>query len=198
MTAPAPEPIPTPVAPAPPAPTRPLPPARNRPPTTAEAFFGVGFGCLGGLAFRLGVVLIVVLVADWRARDKYARREADRAATSATVVRVADELAKEIDSDGRFVRKPEGELPERDAWGSPLRLAYKPGLLADPFSDRLEVRSAGPDGVWQTWDDVTASHKSRISNAALAREAAGGVLDAARDRLRGKSNDKGKTDEKKK
>jgi hypothetical protein len=184
------DPTPTqpPAAPSPPQPPpapaarKPLPPASRRPPTTAEAFFGTGFGCLGTLLFRLGVIAIVVLVADWRAREKYAKRETERAATSETVAKVADEVAKDTDSDGRFVRKPDGPLPETDVWGRQLRLAYKPGVL----SDGLEVRSAGPDGVWNTWDDVTVTRSSRISNKALARDAATGLLDAARDKLLGK------------
>jgi hypothetical protein len=128
------------------------------------------------------VVVVIVLVADWRAREKYARRETERAAASETVARLADECAKDTDSDGRFVRKPDGPQPETDVWGRPLRLTYKPGVL----SDGLEVRSAGPDGEWNTWDDVVATRSSRISNKALARDAAGGLLDAAKDRLLGK------------
>ena len=143
-------------------------PTPNRPPTTAEAFFRTGFGCLGGLVLRIAAVVVIVLVADWRAREKYARREAERAATSETAVRLADEFAKETDSDGRFVRTPEGELSETDVWGRPFRLAYKPGV----FHDELEVRSAGPNGVWNTWDDIVIKHRSKISTKALARERA--------------------------
>lgn len=155
----------------------------------AEAFFRAGFGCFGGLILRLAAIVLVVVLADWRAREKYAKREADRAATSETVTRLADEFAQETDADGRFVHQTEGSLPETDAWGRQLRLRYKPGLL----SDRLEVRSAGPDGVWHTWDDVKSAHSSRISNKALVRDAADGVLDAARDKLFGKKSDKGET-----
>lgn len=174
--------------------TAPAPaPAPNRrppPPTTAETFFRTGWGCFGGLVLRLAVIALVVVLADWRAREKYAKREADRAATSETVTRVADEVAKDTTEDGRFVRKPEGPLPETDAWGRQLRLSYKPGLL----SDGLEVRSAGPDGVWNNWDDVKSEHSSRISNKVLAREAAGGAIDAARDRIWGKKPDAEKGD----
>jgi len=138
---------------------------------------------------KIVVVVLVVLVADWRAREKYAKREAERAATSETVARLADEYADETDTEGRFVRQPDGQLPESDVWDRPLRLAYKPGIL----SDGLEVRSAGPDGEWKTWDDVVAKRSSRISNRALVRDATGGVLDAASDRLTGKKQ----TDKKK-
>jgi hypothetical protein len=167
--------------------------------TPADAFFRQGFGCLGNLVFRLAVVAIIVLVADWRAREKYAKRETERAEASKTAVRLADEYAKDTDSDGRFVRKPAGELEEPDVWGRPFRLTYQPGTL----SDGLEVRSAGPDGEWNTWDDVVATRTSKISNKALIREAGSGLLDAARDRLWGKKpkdaekKDAEKKDEKK-
>jgi hypothetical protein len=181
------EPTPTqpPAAPAPatPGPTKPRPvPPR---PTNAEAFYRVGFGCLGNLVFRIAVVVIIVLVADWRAREKYAKREADRAATSETAARLADDVAKDTDSDGRFVRKPEGPLPETDAWGRPFRLAYKPGRL----SDGLEIRSAGPDGEWNTRDDVVVPRASQISGKSIARDAAGNLFDAAKAQLWGTKKD---------
>ena len=195
MADPTPTQPPTPV-PAPPQPAakKPLPAPRMRPPTDAEAFYRNAFGCLGTLAFRIAVVVVIVIIADWRVKEKYAKREADRAATSETVARAADEVAKDTDSEGRFVRKPEGPLPETDVWGRPLRLAYKPGVL----SDGLEVRSAGPDGEWNTWDDVVAARSSRISNKALARDAATGLFDAAKDKLFGKKpKDEKKEPEKK-
>jgi hypothetical protein len=169
-------------------------PTPPRPPTAAESFFRVGYGCFGGLILRLAAIALVVVLADWRARDKYARREAERARASEAAVRLADEYAKDTDSDGRFARKPDGPLGENDVWGRPFRLTYRPGT----FSDGLEVRSAGPDGEWNTWDDVVAARSSRISNAAIAREAGAGLLDAARDRLWGKQKDAEKKDNKEK
>ena len=157
-------------------------PTLNRPPTTAEAFFRAGFGCMAPLVLKFLVIVVIVVVADWRAREKYARREAERATTSENAARIADEVAKETDADGRFVRRQDGPLPETDVWGRPFRLAYKSGVLYD----ELEVRSAGPNGVWNTWDDVVVKHSSKISNKALARDAAGGLLDAAKGRLQGK------------
>ena len=62
--------------------------------------------------------------------------------------------------------------------GHPLRLAYKSGRL----SDGLEVRSAGPDGEWNTRDDVVVPRASPISGKALVRDATGNLIDAARDR----------------
>lgn len=168
------------------APTPNRPPRPARPPTAAEAFFRTGFGCLSAIVFKIAVIVVIVLVIDWRSREKKAKLEAERAATSETAVRLADEFAKDTDSDGRYVRKPEGALPETDAWGRQFRLAYKPGRL----SDGLEVRSAGPDGEWSTRDDVVVPRSSQISGKALARDAAGNLLDAAKTHLWDKPDDK--------
>ncbi len=159
-------------------------PTSNRPPTIAEAFFRTGFGCVSAIVFKIAVVVIVILVLDWRSQEKKARQEAERTATSETATRLADEIAKDTDPNGRFVRKPVGPLSETDAWGRALRLDYQPGTL----SDGLEVRSAGPDGEWNTRDDVVVTRSSKISNKALVRDAAGGLFDAAKTKLWGKNS----------
>jgi hypothetical protein len=156
-------------------------PTPNRPPTVAEAFFRTGFGCVGVVVVQIVMIVVVVLVVDWRYEQRAAKQEAERAATSETAVRIADEFAKDIDPDGRFVRKPEGPLPETDVWGRQFRLAYKPGR----FSDGLEVRSAGPNGEWNTWDDVVVTRSSQISGKSITRDAAGNLLDAAKAHIWG-------------
>jgi hypothetical protein len=158
-------------------------PQGPRPPqSVADAVFRQGCGCLGALAFKIAVIVVIVLVIDWQSRRKREREEAERATTSEAAARLADDLAQETDSEGRFVRRPAGPLPGNDFWGRPFRLSYQPGTL----SDGLEVRSAGPDGEWQTRDDVVVTRTSKLSNKAVARDAVGGLLDAARDRFIGK------------
>ena len=122
--------------------TAPKPNRPPRQPTAAEAFFRSGFGCVAGVVVQFVAIVAIILVVDWRYRQKAEREAAERARASEIAVRLVDELAKDVDSDGRFVRKPEGPLPETDVWGRSFRLAYQPGN----FSDGLEVRSAGPDG----------------------------------------------------
>jgi hypothetical protein len=158
-------------------------PIPRRQPTAAEAFFRTGFGCASAIVGKILIIVVVVLVLDWRSNERKARREAERAAASETAAALADEYAKETDSEGRFVRKREGPLPETDVWGGPYRLAYKTHTL----SDELEIRSSGPDGEWDTRDDIVVSRTSKISNKAVARDAAGGLLDAAKARLWGKN-----------
>ncbi|AWM39861.1 hypothetical protein GobsT_17660 [Gemmata obscuriglobus] len=156
-------------------------PAPRRPPTIAEAFFRTGFGCASVFVMKILLVVTVIFVSDCRSRERAERLEAERAAASATASRVADALARETDPDGRFVRKPEGELPDIDTWGRVFRLAYRAGH----FSDGLEVRSAGPDGQWGNDDDVVVTRESKVSTKALTRDAASGLLDAAKKRLGG-------------
>jgi hypothetical protein len=169
-------------------------PTPERPLTIAQAFFREGFGCVGQVVVQIALIFVVVIVVDWRYDRKAAREAAERTRASETAGRLVDEFAKDVDSEGRFVRKqPEGPLPDADAWGRQFRLAYQPGT----FSDGLEVRSAGPDGEWSTWDDVVVARSSRISNTALARDAASGVLDAAKAKLWGTKPRDGEKIEKK-
>lgn len=156
-------------------------PAPHRPPTVAEAFFRTGFGCASAIVMKIVVVGAAIFVSDCRNRERVeqARRlEAERAVVSTIAARLADELARGTDPDGRFVRKPEGDLPDADAWGRSFRLVYRSGRL----SDGLEVRSAGPDGQWGNHDDVVVTRESKVSAKALTRDAASGLLDAVKKR----------------
>lgn len=157
-------------------------PAPHRPPTIAEAFFRTGFGCASAFVMKILIVAAVIFVSDCRSRERAEqaeRLEAERAAASAIAARLADELARETDPDGRFVRKSEGDLPDADVWGRSFRLDYRSGHLGDS----LNVRSAGPDGTWDMRDDVVVTRESKVSTKALTRDAASGLLDAAKKRL---------------
>jgi hypothetical protein len=158
----------------------------GRPPTVADAFFRQGFGCLAAVAVKVTLVVVVVLALDCRHEARRQRDEADRATASETAARLADGFAAAgTDADGRFVRRPAGPLPDADVWGRPFRLAYHPGTL----SDELEVRSAGPDGEWDTRDDVVVTRTSKVATKSVVRDAAGGAFDAARRKLLGKPAD---------
>ena len=177
-------------------------PNRPRPPTAAEAFFRTGFGCLAAVVGKIALIVVVVLVLDWRHQQRKEREAAERARVSAerarasdTAAKLLDPFTKETDSDGRFVRKPEGPLPETDVWDRPFRLEYRQHVL----SDEVRVRSAGPDGQWNTSDDVIVSRSSQLTNKSLVRDASSGLLDAAKKQLSGnKPNDAEKKDSEKK
>lgn len=69
------------------------------------------------------------------------------------VRRVAQELDKKTTETGSYVRVEEGELDEKDPWGTPLVVSYS----QDGVSENLTVKSAGPDKQLHTSDDIEAS-----------------------------------------
>ena len=65
-------------------------PAPQRPPTVAEAFFRTGFGCVAAVVVQIALIVVMVLVIDWRFREKAAREAAERACASETALQVVD------------------------------------------------------------------------------------------------------------
>jgi hypothetical protein len=100
------------------------------------------------LTISLGVIAAVGCVA-WLYHN---HREQERclAEARAQVSRWADELSGQTTDAGIFVRHPGNQLPESDPWETPLSVAYTQG----GFAETLTVRSAGPDRLFNTEDDV--------------------------------------------
>src|SRR5262249_22987990 len=88
--------------------------------------------------------------------------------TTAMVQRVGERLAN--DKSGTVFRRPgEGmvfDLPERDAWGTPLHVVYGRHTV----SETLTLRSAGPDRDYNSQDDIVFEASAYT---------AAGVLDGA-------------------
>jgi len=82
-----------------------------------------------------------------------------RAAALATCTRWADKLDAQTTETGIYIRFQGEELPEADPWGKPLTVLYSQG----GFMEMLTIRSAGPDGVYFTPDDLVV--KRRAVNA---------------------------------
>ncbi|KKL09679.1 hypothetical protein LCGC14_2563440, partial [marine sediment metagenome] len=61
----------------------------------------------------------------------------------------ADELSKLVDSSGAYIRVD--GLVSRDPWNNPLGVAYSRSVRG---VEKLVVRSAGPDGLFSTDDDI--------------------------------------------
>ena len=81
----------------------------------------------------------------------------DRVETARTqVTRWADRLDRETTETGVYIRHQGEQLPERDPWGVPLKVAYSQGGVAEI----VVVSSAGPDGEFDTQDDVIEQRMS--------------------------------------
>jgi hypothetical protein len=73
-------------------------------------------------------------------------------AAKAQVDRIADQLDKRTADTGAYVRVKDGEIKEKDPWGTGIQVSYSQGGVAET----LTVRSAGPDRQFHTTDDLTA------------------------------------------
>jgi hypothetical protein len=93
-------------------------------------------GCAG-----IGVVLFR-MAGDQR-RGAEARAQVDR---------WAEKLGGQTTDTGVYIRHAGEQLPEDDPWGTPLSVNYTGG----GFAETLTVRSAGPDQVFHTDDDIVA------------------------------------------
>ncbi len=68
------------------------------------------------------------------------------------VKRITKEYDKKTTESGVYIRASEGELKEKDPWGTPLVLSYSQGGVAE----MVTVTSAGRDKTFHTADDVEA------------------------------------------
>ncbi|MEX1231011.1 MAG: hypothetical protein WEB58_12275 [Planctomycetaceae bacterium] len=66
------------------------------------------------------------------------------------VRRLTEELDKQTTATGVYVRAKEGDAAENDPWGTPLNISYSQGGV----SETITVRSAGPDKLLHTDDDI--------------------------------------------
>ena len=120
-----------------------------------------------------------VAFAYWRHTVHRERVELARAACN----RWADDLDARVGKDGKYVRWDGPSPAEPDPWGTPLRVHYFQGITGES----LRVHSAGPDGVFDTSDDVTTSRTSTTVGsvvAGAAGAAADRVMDRAADRVK--------------
>lgn len=101
------------------------------------------------IAHLQSLLLLPLLFLAAGCGNPIARQEAiDK--TKAQVSRIAEELDKRTDKAGVYVRVEEGDLKERDPWGTPIKVSYAQGGVAEV----LRVCSAGPDREFHTEDDV--------------------------------------------
>lgn len=80
-------------------------------------------------------------------------RQAKIDAAAAQVRRIAEDLDKRTTETGVYLRIKDDELKEVDPWGTPIKVVYSQGGIAET----LVVRSAGPDRQMHTADDIQAN-----------------------------------------
>jgi hypothetical protein len=97
------------------------------------------------LAVALGCIATVSIVHSYAANQRAADARAQ-------VSRWAEQLHAQTTEAGVYIRHPANQLPENDPWGTPLNVTYSQG----GFAETLTVRSAGPDRVFHTLDDIEA------------------------------------------
>lgn len=128
---------------------------------------------------------IVLLGGWWWYADHQQRvAEAERKKRAAQVEqarldvdRWADQLDQRLDEKDRYIA-PEPPLPV-DSWGRSLAVAYGD----EPWGESLTARSAGPDGQFDTEDDIVAWRKN-VRTGDVGRAAANAVADKIQDRWR--------------
>lgn len=81
------------------------------------------------------------------------RSSPEEKSTRSTMNLWAEKLDRNVKPSGVYIQWDTNELPENDAWGTPLRVDYKNEAVAE----RVFVKSAGEDMVWGSEDDLRVS-----------------------------------------
>ena len=95
-----------------------------------------------GLACGLGSIFVMAIFG--------CGQQADIDRTTAQVARLVEDLDRRTTETGAYVRVKDGDIKDRDAWGTPIQVFYAQGGLAETVT----VRSAGPDREFHTTDDI--------------------------------------------
>jgi hypothetical protein len=110
------------------------------------------------LILSIGMCIFIVLSIKQN-RDIIKKEYAKRQAAAIQCKTWADRLGGEIKETGEYVRFDDSEntpLPERDPWGSPIKVMYSNSGI----KDILRVISAGNDGKIGTRDDIIEIRQS--------------------------------------
>ena len=131
--------------------------------------------------FTVFLMLVVSMCGCSRLIDSRPQQTRDQ------VRRVAADLDARTTKTGVYVRVEKPELDERDAWGTPLRVTYSQGGVAE----MVKVTSAGPDREFGTRDDIDhenmamnfkgAGEGVRENASSVARDVAKGAVEGVAD-----------------
>src|SRR5947209_8370365 len=125
----------------------------------------------------LGVVLVCIAAIAMVLSDGASQRVAN---ARAQVSRWAEQLDGQTTDAGAYIRHPANQLPENDPWGTPLNVTYAQG----GFAETLSVRSAGPDGVFFTQDDIVAQ-RSVVNLKGIGKGAKDNIEEFSQNGARG-------------
>ncbi|MCA9099135.1 MAG: hypothetical protein KDA36_12150 [Planctomycetaceae bacterium] len=103
--------------------------------------------------FPVIVIALMVLFFDLRALAKSKMRDPGIDQARAQVGRVVTDLDQRTSETGVYQKVDPDQIKETDPWGRPLKIDYSQGGIAETVT----VRSAGPDGVFHSDDDLVAS-----------------------------------------
>lgn len=104
-----------------------------------------------GTALLLLLALALVIGGNHVVTEK-SHRQVQRGNAEAQVQRIAEDLDQRTTETGVYLRVDEDDIQEIDPWGTPVRVSYSQGGVAEVVT----VRSAGPDGKFHSDDDVVA------------------------------------------
>lgn len=104
-----------------------------------------------GLIFIVGMLVLMGLVIyfDYQKKTDTKKLEADQIVTANQLVNSeADELSKLKRDNGSFIQVDKDR--KVDPWKNPIKVTYS----HNEDVEELQVRSAGPDGKFETSDDI--------------------------------------------
>ena len=129
-------------------------------------------------------VTCLLLVGWFTAKPIFSHRNTDK-----SVVALADRLDGQVER-GRYKRTEPATVTEADAWGHQLRIEYR----EEGIGERLLVLSAGPDGAFDTEDDITANRflmnakgigeEIKDGTASVAKETAKGLIRGVKEEVK--------------
>jgi hypothetical protein len=143
------------------------------------------------------IAVTLLLLVGWIVLASSRSRAEKRQTTDKHVTALAERLDAQVER-GRYKRIDPAAVTETDSWGHPIRVEYR----EEGVAERLIVRSAGRDGVFDTDDDIRANRilmnakgvgeSLHDGTASVAKEAAKGVLRGVKEEV--KDTFKRKTD----
>lgn len=124
------------------------------------------------LFFIILILVIFLLTHDWTSSEEKA--------THAQLKSWANQLDQRVTPAGIYIRWESDTLPEKDAWGTPLKVYY----TNESIAEKLWVKSAGADKQWNTEDDLIKS-KLQINGVGIGEGIKSNTAEVAKEATKG-------------